>query len=234
MRAPRSPHAGLRRRAVARRHRLAIAHIRTFCPDPAWPQGDLNLPRAFFTEKAFPENEAVWTMAMTGRRERSVENELIYERPAGCAESDRSGGADRRAAERLGRAGAAALATSRWRSSGRSMPACGGGTSAPPAWKSSCRPATNRAASATATPCSSRSPCGARCCRATASAAARRRRAAVGFEQGAFEKRSCARRSGPPWPATGASAAPGPRRSKCYGPGPSAARRSGTSSRRSR
>ena len=48
--------------------RLAISHIRTFCTDPAWPQGDLNLPRAFFTEKAFPENEAVWTMAMTGRR----------------------------------------------------------------------------------------------------------------------------------------------------------------------
>jgi mono/diheme cytochrome c family protein len=63
--------------------RLAISHIRTFCPDPAWPQGDLNLPRAFFTEKAFPENEAVWTMAMTGRRERSLESELIYEQRLG-------------------------------------------------------------------------------------------------------------------------------------------------------
>jgi hypothetical protein len=43
--------------------RLAISHVRTFCPDPAWPRGDLNFPRAFFTEKAFPENEAVWTLA---------------------------------------------------------------------------------------------------------------------------------------------------------------------------
>jgi mono/diheme cytochrome c family protein len=64
--------------------RLAISHIRTFCSDPAWPRGDLNPPRAFFTEKAFPENEAVWTMAMTGRRERSVESELIYERRLGA------------------------------------------------------------------------------------------------------------------------------------------------------
>jgi mono/diheme cytochrome c family protein len=64
--------------------RLVISHIRTFCPDPAWPRGDLNLPRAFFTEKAFPENEAVWTMALTGRRERSVESAWIYERRLGA------------------------------------------------------------------------------------------------------------------------------------------------------
>ena len=64
--------------------RLAISHIRTFCTDPAWPQGDLNLPRAFFTEKAFPENEAVWTMAVTGRREQSFESHLIYEHRLGA------------------------------------------------------------------------------------------------------------------------------------------------------
>jgi mono/diheme cytochrome c family protein len=64
--------------------RLVVSHIRTFCPDPAWPQGDLNLPRAFFTEKAFPENEAVWTMAMTGRRERTIESALIYEHRLGA------------------------------------------------------------------------------------------------------------------------------------------------------
>ena len=63
--------------------RLAISHVRTFCSDSSWPQGDLNLPRAFFTEKAFPENEAVWTMALNGGRERSIESELIYERRLG-------------------------------------------------------------------------------------------------------------------------------------------------------
>jgi mono/diheme cytochrome c family protein len=62
----------------------AISHIRTFCAEPAWPQGDLNLPRAFFTEKAFPENEAVWTVAMTGRRDRTIENTLVYEHRLGA------------------------------------------------------------------------------------------------------------------------------------------------------
>ena len=28
---------------------------------PPWPRGELNLPRRFFTEKAFPENEVVLT-----------------------------------------------------------------------------------------------------------------------------------------------------------------------------
>jgi mono/diheme cytochrome c family protein len=62
---------------------LAVGHVRTFCKDSAWPRGDLNLPRAFFTEKAFPENETVWTTTFTGRGERSVGNELIYERRLG-------------------------------------------------------------------------------------------------------------------------------------------------------
>jgi len=63
---------------------LAIGHIRSFCTEPAWPQGDLNLPRAFFTEKAFPENEAVWTAAMSGRDESSVQTALTYERRIGA------------------------------------------------------------------------------------------------------------------------------------------------------
>ena len=63
---------------------LAVSHVRTFCANPAWPRGDLNLPRAFFTEKAFPENEAVWSTALacvatTG----SMANKFIYERRFG-------------------------------------------------------------------------------------------------------------------------------------------------------
>ena len=64
--------------------KLAISHVRTFCAEPAWPQGDLNLPRAFFTEKAFPENEAVWTTSIAGGNEGSVQNALIYERRFGA------------------------------------------------------------------------------------------------------------------------------------------------------
>ena len=46
--------------------RLAVAHTQTFCPDPAWPRGELNLPRPLVTTKAFPENEAVTTVAAGG------------------------------------------------------------------------------------------------------------------------------------------------------------------------
>jgi mono/diheme cytochrome c family protein len=62
---------------------LAVSHVRTFCAERAWPQGDLNFPRAFFTEKAFPENEYVWTTALTGTPNRAIANELVYERRLG-------------------------------------------------------------------------------------------------------------------------------------------------------
>lgn len=39
--------------------RAALAHVRSFCTNPDWPRGDLNLPRTLFTEKAYPEDEAV-------------------------------------------------------------------------------------------------------------------------------------------------------------------------------
>src|SRR6476661_7833315 len=38
-----------------------IDHLRKFCTNPRWPRGDLIIPRALFTEKAFPEDEAVVT-----------------------------------------------------------------------------------------------------------------------------------------------------------------------------
>jgi mono/diheme cytochrome c family protein len=63
---------------------LAVSHLRTFCTERAWPRGDLNLPRAFFTEKAFPENEAVWATTFTRSGDRSVTNELIYEHRLGA------------------------------------------------------------------------------------------------------------------------------------------------------
>lgn len=34
-----------------------VRYARGFCNEPRWPIGNLNLPRALFTEKAFPENE---------------------------------------------------------------------------------------------------------------------------------------------------------------------------------
>jgi mono/diheme cytochrome c family protein len=63
---------------------MALAHLRSFCADRGWPQGDLNFPRAFHTEKAFPENEAVWTTGVTTGQNGVVHNDLVYERRFGA------------------------------------------------------------------------------------------------------------------------------------------------------
>lgn len=56
-----------------------LDHIRTLCPEDAWPRGDLNLPRAMFTEKAFVEDELVLTTTVGLEGEGLVSNELTYE-----------------------------------------------------------------------------------------------------------------------------------------------------------
>jgi mono/diheme cytochrome c family protein len=61
-----------------------VSYVRRFCPDAAWPRGDLNFPRAIFTEKAFPENEVVYTSTVTRGPERGVGNEVVYERRFGA------------------------------------------------------------------------------------------------------------------------------------------------------
>jgi mono/diheme cytochrome c family protein len=63
--------------------RLAVSHVQSFCTDRSWPRGDLNLPRAFFTEKAFPENEAVWSTSLTRGTAASMGNTFLYERRLG-------------------------------------------------------------------------------------------------------------------------------------------------------
>jgi hypothetical protein len=60
-----------------------LAHMRTFCGDPGWPRGELNLPRPLVTEKAFPEDEAVITTAIsTGAGD--IANKFVYERRLGA------------------------------------------------------------------------------------------------------------------------------------------------------
>jgi mono/diheme cytochrome c family protein len=61
-----------------------MGHIRTMCANDAWPRGELNLPRTFFTEKAYPEDEAVLTtgVALTGSA--SIANALVYEKRFGA------------------------------------------------------------------------------------------------------------------------------------------------------
>ena len=61
----------------------ALAHVRTFCSEKAWPMGELNLPRPLVTEKAFPEDEAVVTTAITPEGGSSVANKIVYEKRIG-------------------------------------------------------------------------------------------------------------------------------------------------------
>ena len=62
-----------------------IEHLWTFCDDPAWPRGELNLPRPLVTEKAFPENEAVCHDRVRPRAgRRPIGNEIVYEQRLGA------------------------------------------------------------------------------------------------------------------------------------------------------
>lgn len=61
-----------------------LDHVRTFCVDGAWPRGELNLPRPFGTEKAYPEDEAVWTTSVAAEGPAAVLNEIVYERRIGA------------------------------------------------------------------------------------------------------------------------------------------------------
>lgn len=57
-----------------------VAYLRTFCSNGSWPHGDLNLPRALVTEKAFPENETVITAAFNATGGPGVSTSVVYER----------------------------------------------------------------------------------------------------------------------------------------------------------
>jgi mono/diheme cytochrome c family protein len=62
----------------------AVTYLWSFCTNPSRPRGDLNFPRAFFTEKAFPENETVWTTSVATGSTKAVGNELQYEHRIGA------------------------------------------------------------------------------------------------------------------------------------------------------
>ncbi|HQX83820.1 MAG TPA: c-type cytochrome, partial [Vicinamibacterales bacterium] len=59
-----------------------IGHVKTFCEVPEWPRGELNLPKALFTEKAFPEDEWIMTTAF-GRGPASASTTFVYEKRFG-------------------------------------------------------------------------------------------------------------------------------------------------------
>jgi mono/diheme cytochrome c family protein len=62
----------------------AIEHLRGFCRDARWPRGELNMPRALFTEKAFPEDEAVITTSAVTEGLDSLTHQFVWEQRFGA------------------------------------------------------------------------------------------------------------------------------------------------------
>lgn len=60
-------------------------YLRSFCKEPGWPRGELNLPRALITEKAFPEDEVLWETSFDAEGGPAASSKLIYERRFGRA-----------------------------------------------------------------------------------------------------------------------------------------------------
>lgn len=60
-----------------------VGYLRSLCTEPTWPRGELNLPRALLTEKAFPEDEWVVEGDAALEGEGSVSGVFVYERRFG-------------------------------------------------------------------------------------------------------------------------------------------------------
>ncbi len=60
-----------------------VHYLRTFCTNSHWPRGELNLPRAIQTEKAFPEDEEVVTAEVNAHGSPGVTNHIIHEQRFG-------------------------------------------------------------------------------------------------------------------------------------------------------
>jgi mono/diheme cytochrome c family protein len=60
----------------------AVKYAKSFCSDPNWPDGELNLPRAMITEKAYPEDEAVLTFGTNDNLDK-ISGEFVYEQRFG-------------------------------------------------------------------------------------------------------------------------------------------------------
>jgi mono/diheme cytochrome c family protein len=65
--------------------RKVVDHLRSLCTEAAWPRGNLNLPRAMITEKAFPENETVIAGSINARGAPGVGTTVFYEQRIGAS-----------------------------------------------------------------------------------------------------------------------------------------------------
>jgi mono/diheme cytochrome c family protein len=60
-----------------------IGYLRHFCRESGWPRGELNLPRAIVTEKAYPEDEEVISTVFNARGAPGNETHIIHEQRFG-------------------------------------------------------------------------------------------------------------------------------------------------------
>src|SRR5258708_2457490 len=60
-----------------------IAFLRSLCRNPHWPRGELNLPRALVTEKAYPEDEEVITVSQNAQGTPGGFTHIIHEQRFG-------------------------------------------------------------------------------------------------------------------------------------------------------
>ena len=60
-----------------------IGYLRGFCRQPGWPRGELNLPRAIATEKAFPEDELVISSVFNAQGAPGIVSHIIHEQRFG-------------------------------------------------------------------------------------------------------------------------------------------------------
>src|SRR3989442_4609691 len=56
--------------------RAVVRYARSLCGELGWPPGELNFPRMFLVEKAYPEDE--WVVSAAGRAQ-----DVVYERRVG-------------------------------------------------------------------------------------------------------------------------------------------------------
>jgi mono/diheme cytochrome c family protein len=60
-----------------------VAYLRHFCTNQRWPRGELNLPRALVTEKAYPEDEVVLSTGVNVHGAPGNETHIIHEQRFG-------------------------------------------------------------------------------------------------------------------------------------------------------
>jgi mono/diheme cytochrome c family protein len=60
-----------------------IKYLRSFCRNPHWPRGELNLPRALVTEKAYPEDEEVLSTSFNAQGAPGGVTHIIHEQRFG-------------------------------------------------------------------------------------------------------------------------------------------------------